>query len=41
MRRESSVERGDWRERCESLGFGFHSMGGVYWDERSCWRFSE
>ncbi len=41
MRREPSSERPDWRERCESLGFGFHSMGGVYWDERACWRFSE
>ena len=41
MRRESSVERADWRERCDALGFGFHSMGGVYWDERACWRFTE
>lgn len=40
MHREHSPERPDWRARCEALGFGFHSMGGVYWDERACWRFS-
>ncbi len=40
MRREPSRERPDWRQRCESLGFAFHSIGGVYWDERSCWHFT-
>ena len=39
MRRESEVPRPDWRERCEEDGFGFHSMGGAYWDESACYAF--
>ena len=40
MHREALVPRPDWPAEAESLGFTFHSMGGVYWDERACYRFS-
>jgi len=40
MRREPHAPRPDWRERCEQAGFGFHSMGGTYWDESVAYRFS-
>jgi glutathionylspermidine synthase len=30
----------DWPRKVEELGFAFHSIGGVYWDERACYRFS-
>lgn len=33
--------RADWRRRCEDIGFSFHSVDGVYWDESACWMFSE
>jgi glutathionylspermidine synthase len=32
--------RPNWRADCESVGFGFHSMDGVYWDEAHCYRFA-
>lgn len=41
MRREASAPRANWRERCEQAGFGYHSVGGTYWDESACWAFSE
>ena len=40
MRRESLIPRPDWPEKVEALGFGFHSIDGVYWDERACYRFT-
>ena len=40
MRRETLVPRRDWPQKAEDLGFHFHSLGGVYWDERACYRFS-
>ncbi|CAG0996031.1 Putative acid--amine ligase YgiC [Burkholderiales bacterium] len=40
MQRESSVPRPDWREDCDAVGFSFHSMDGVYWDETACYRLS-
>ena len=40
MQRESVTPRADWREQCDSVGFTYHSMDGVYWDERWCYRFS-
>src|SRR5690349_16994305 len=40
MRREKQKERPGWRKRCEDAGFFFHSMGGTYWDETSCYAFS-
>ena len=39
MRREASPPRPHWRTRCEAAGFGFHSMGGTYWDESACYAF--
>jgi glutathionylspermidine synthase len=40
MRREERVPRIDWPKKVEELGFQFHSMDGVYWDERACYRFT-
>ena len=40
MKREERVPRPDWPEKVEELGFHFHSLGGVYWDERACYHFS-
>ena len=40
MRREQRVARPDWPQKVEALGFHFHSIDGVYWDERACYRFS-
>ena len=40
MQRESLVPRIDWPRKVEELGFYFHSIDGVYWDERACYRFS-
>src|ERR1700676_1678114 len=38
--RESRSPRPNWREDCEAVGFSFHSMDGVYWDESHCYRFT-
>jgi glutathionylspermidine synthase len=40
MQREDCIPRIDWEKKVEDLGFSFHSMDGVYWDERACYRFS-
>ena len=40
MIRESRTPRPNWREDCEAVGFSFHSMDGVYWDESHCYRFT-
>ena len=40
MRRESLVPRLDWTAKVEELGFYFHTMDGVYWDERACYHFT-
>ena len=40
MRRESLVPRIDWTAKVEELGFYFHTMDGVYWDERACYHFT-
>jgi glutathionylspermidine synthase len=37
--REPSTPRPDWRSRLEELGFHYHSLDGVYWDESVCYRF--
>jgi len=31
--------RADWRPQLESLGFHFHSLDELYWDESACYRF--
>ena len=40
MQRENRVPRIDWPQKVEDLGFYFHSIDGVYWDERACYRFT-
>lgn len=30
----------DWQEKCEAVGFNFHSVNGTYWDESHCYQFS-
>jgi len=40
MRRETLRPRPDWRTKCESLGFHFHTIDGTYWDESACYAFT-
>jgi glutathionylspermidine synthase len=40
MKRESLIPRPDWASKMDDLGFHFHSIDGVYWDERACYRFT-
>jgi glutathionylspermidine synthase len=40
MQREARIPRVDWPQKVEALGFLFHSIDGVYWDERAAYRFS-
>ena len=40
MKREPRTPRADWQSKAEEVGFHFHSMDGVYWDESACYRFS-
>lgn len=40
MQREERTPREGWQQKVEELGFQFHSMDGIYWDERACYRFS-
>lgn len=40
MQRETLTPRADWQRQFEDLGFHFHSLDGVYWDESVCYRFS-
>ena len=40
MKREILVPRIDWPRKVEELGFHFHTIDGVYWDERACYRFT-
>ncbi|MFN0164467.1 MAG: glutathionylspermidine synthase family protein [Burkholderiales bacterium] len=40
MHRELLTPRPDWPQKMEAVGFGFHSIDGIYWDERACYRFS-
>jgi glutathionylspermidine synthase len=40
MQREMLTPRADWQRQFEDLGFHFHSLDGVYWDESACYRFS-
>ena len=39
MKREELAPRADWERKVEELGFHFHTIDGVYWDERACYRF--
>lgn len=41
MKRIEIVERHDWQDKAEQLGFIFHTMyGEKYWDESACYSFS-
>jgi glutathionylspermidine synthase len=40
MQRELLEPRVGWQQHMESLGFGYHSIDGVYWDESRCYRFT-
>jgi glutathionylspermidine synthase len=40
MERVEVTPRPNWREDCEAVGFTYHSMDGVYWDEAHCYRFT-
>jgi glutathionylspermidine synthase len=33
VQRIAFTPRPNWQQRCEELGFTFHSIDGVYWDE--------
>lgn len=39
MKRELREPRAHWKQDCEAVGFGYHSLGGTYWDESRCYRF--
>jgi glutathionylspermidine synthase len=40
MQRLNVAPRVHWREDCADVGFTFHSMDGIYWDEAHCYRFT-
>lgn len=40
MKRTASPFRKNWEEKLESLGFGYHSLDGLYWDESHYYEFS-
>jgi glutathionylspermidine synthase len=41
MKRIALAPRPNWKERLESTGLTFHSLGGkTYWDESACYEFS-
>jgi len=40
MQRLQLEPRPDWPQECESVGFNYHSMDGIYWDESHCYRLT-
>jgi glutathionylspermidine synthase len=40
MERRRMTPRSDWRRQFEAIGFHFHSLDDIYWDESACYRFS-
>ncbi len=40
MQREPLIPRPDWPQKMEEVGFTFHSIDGIYWDERACYRLT-
>lgn len=40
MIRESLTPRTAWQRQFEDLGFSYHSIDGLYWDERYAYRFT-
>jgi glutathionylspermidine synthase len=39
MKRIKIEPRNNWQKKVESLGFSFHSLGDVYWDESTAYSF--
>ena len=39
MERKRMTPRVDWRPQLEGLGFHFHSLDEIYWDESACYHF--
>jgi glutathionylspermidine synthase len=39
MRRITTVLRENWKKKVEELGFGFHTLDDVYWDESAYYQF--
>ena len=40
MKRISTNPRENWEQKMESLGFGYHSLDGLYWDESAYYQFT-
>ena len=40
MQRELLIPRPDWPRKMEEVGFAFHSIDGIYWDERACYQLT-
>jgi glutathionylspermidine synthase len=40
VKRVAFTPRPHWREQCEELGFTFHSIDGVYWDESAAYELT-
>ncbi len=40
MQRIDTPVRPDWTQKCEELGFTWHSVGGRYWDESAAYAFT-
>jgi len=40
MQRELLIPRPDWPKKMEEVGFDFHSIDGIYWDERACYHLT-
>lgn len=40
MDRETATPREGWKKKLEDVGFTFHSVDGVYWDESVCYQLT-
>jgi glutathionylspermidine synthase len=40
MQRERLTPRPNWQQQFEALGFHFHSLDDIYWDESACYHFA-
>ncbi len=40
MRRLNVTPRNQWQKKFEELGFSFHTLDGLYWDEGVCYEFT-
>lgn len=39
MKKVNTIARKNWESKLEKLGFGYHSLEGLYWDERFYYEF--